>query len=91
MFRCSIFIKEKLLINILLENQDDKPIKISINNTTNSIDGVFSPMKKYIKIHNWFTKSLKLKFVDDYLVSYKKKWKIWHSDFSSYTVKVSIN
>jgi len=44
-----------------------------IHNTTNSIDGgVFSPMKKLFKIHNGFTKSLKIKMVDDYLVSYKK-------------------
>ena len=47
---------------------------ITIHNTTNSIDGgVFSPMKKLIKIHNGFTKNLKLKMVDDYLVNYKKK------------------
>jgi len=47
---------------------------ILIHNTTNAIDGgVFSPMKKLLKIHNGFTKSLKLKMVDDYLVSYKKK------------------
>ena len=47
---------------------------ITIDNTTNSIDGgVFSPMKKLIKIHNGFTKSLKLKLVDDYLINYKKK------------------
>jgi hypothetical protein len=47
---------------------------ITIHNTTNSIDGgVFSPMKKLIKIHNGFTKSLKIKMVDDYLVNYKVK------------------
>ena len=47
---------------------------IMIHNTTNSIDGgVFSPIKKLLKIHNGFTKSLKLKMVDDYLVNYKKK------------------
>jgi hypothetical protein len=47
---------------------------ILIHNTTNAIDGgVFSPMKKLLKIHNGFTKSLKLKMVDDYLVTYKKK------------------
>jgi len=41
-----------------------------IHNTTNALDGgVFSPMKKLIKIHNGFTKNLKLKMVDDYLVS----------------------
>ena len=45
-----------------------------IHNITNSLDGgVFSPMKKLIKIHNGFTKSLKIKMVDDYLVNYKKK------------------
>jgi len=47
---------------------------ITIHNTTNSIDGgVFSPLKKLLKIHNGFTKSLKIKMVDDYLVNYKKK------------------
>lgn len=47
---------------------------IKIHNTTNAIDGgVFSPMKKLLKIHNGYDKSLKLKIVDDYLVSYKKK------------------
>lgn len=52
------------------KNQKD----IVIHNTINSIDGgVFSPMKKLIKIHNGFTKSLKIKMVDDYLVSYKKE------------------
>ena len=45
-----------------------------IDNTTNSIDGgVFSPMKKLLNIHNGFTKSLKLKIVDFYLVYYHKK------------------
>ncbi len=47
---------------------------ITIHNTTNAIDGgLFSPMKKLLKIHNGFTKSLKLKMVDDYLVNYKGK------------------
>jgi hypothetical protein len=51
------------------KNQKD----IVIHNTTNALDGgVFSPMKKLLKIHNGFTKSLKIKMVDDYLVSYKK-------------------
>jgi len=41
---------------------------IMIHNTTNAIDGgLFSPMKKLLKFHNGFTKSLKLKMVDDYL------------------------
>ena len=44
-----------------------------INNTTNAIDGgVFSPMKKLMNIHTGFTKSLKLKIVDFYLVYYHK-------------------
>jgi len=30
-------------------------------------------MKKLLKIHNGFTKNLKIKMVDDYLVNYKKK------------------
>ena len=30
-------------------------------------------MKKLIKIYNGFTKSLKIKMVDDYLVNYKVK------------------
>jgi len=47
---------------------------ILIYNTTNSIDGgVFSPMKKLLKIHNGFTKNLKIKMVDDYLVNYNVK------------------
>jgi hypothetical protein len=46
---------------------------LNIQNTTNGLDGgVFSPMKKLLKIHNGFTKSLKLKMVDDYLLNYKK-------------------
>ena len=46
----------------------------TIPNTTNCLDGgVFSPMKMLIKIHRGLSKSLKLKIVDDYLVSYKKK------------------
>lgn len=48
--------------------------KIVIHNTTNAIDGgVFSPMKKLLKIHNGFSKNLKIKIVDDYLVNYNKK------------------
>ena len=46
---------------------------LDIHNTTNSLDGaVFSPMKMLIKIHRGLTKSLKLKMVDDYLISNKK-------------------
>ena len=44
-----------------------------IHNTTNSLDGgVFSPMKMLIKIHRGLSKSLKLKMVDDYLLTNKK-------------------
>jgi len=47
---------------------------LKTQNTTNGLDGgVFSLMKKLLKIHNGFTKSLKLKMVDDYLLNYKKK------------------
>ena len=46
---------------------------LEIHNTTNAIDGgVFSPMKKLMNIHSGFTKSLKLKIVDFYLVYYHK-------------------
>ena len=59
--------------NIICHHNKPKT-SFTIHNTTNSIDGgVFSPMKKLIKIHNGFTKSLKLKLVDDYLINYKKK------------------
>ena len=56
----------------LFTYKNEKNIKI--HNTTNAIDGsVFSPMKKLLKIHNGFSKSLKLKIVEDCLVTYKKK------------------
>ena len=46
---------------------------LHVHNTTNSLDGgVFSPMKMLIKIHRGLNKSLKLKMVDDYLVTNKK-------------------
>ena len=46
---------------------------ITIHNTTNAIDrGLFSPMKKLLKIDNRFTKSLKLTMVDFYLANYGK-------------------
>ena len=48
--------------------------ELLIPNTTNLIEGgVFSPLKIFIKIHRGLSKSLKLKIVDDYLVSYRKK------------------
>jgi hypothetical protein len=47
---------------------------LNIQNTTNGLDGeVFFPMKKLLKIRKRFTKSLKLKMVDDYLLNYKNK------------------
>ena len=47
--------------------------EFNIHNTTNAIDGgVFSPMKKLMNIHNGFSKSLKIKIVDFYLVNYGK-------------------
>lgn len=48
--------------------------KLNLSNTTNLIEGgVFSPLKILIKIHRGLSKNLKLKIVDDYLVSYKKR------------------
>ena len=48
--------------------------RLSLSNTTNLIEGgVFSPLKILIKIHRGLSKNLKLKIVDDYLLTYKKK------------------
>ena len=64
---------KSLLTNLPYLFTYQKYKNITIHNTTNAIDGgVFSPMKKLLKIHNGFTKSLKIKIVDDYLVNYKK-------------------
>ena len=53
---------------------DNKHKNIKIPNTTNTLDGgTFSPLKILIKIHRRFSKNLKLKLVDDYLLNYKKK------------------
>ena len=47
---------------------------LSMFNTTNLIEGgVFSPLKILIKIHRGLSKRLKLKIVDDYLITYRKK------------------
>jgi len=47
---------------------------ITASNTTNSLEGgVFSPMKFKINPHRGMSKSLKLKMVDEFLVSYNKK------------------
>jgi len=43
-------------------------------NTTNSLDGgVFTQLKKLIKLHQGMSRSLKVKLIDDYLVNYNKK------------------
>ena len=45
-----------------------------IPNTTNSLDGgVFTQLKKLIKLHQGMSRSLKVKLIDDYLVNYNKK------------------
>ena len=46
--------------------------KLLSPNTTNLIEGEFSPLKILIKIHRGLSKNLKLKIVDDFLVNYKK-------------------
>ena len=47
---------------------------LQIPNTTNSLDGgVFTQLKKLIKLHQGMGKSLKVKLIDDYLVKYNKK------------------
>ncbi len=64
---------KNLLRNIPYLFTYKKYSKFNIHNTTNAIDGgVFSPMKKLMNIHNGFSKSLKIKIVDFYLVNYKK-------------------
>ena len=48
--------------------------KYQIPNTTNSLDGgVFTQLKKLIKLHQGMSRSLKVKLIDDYLVKYNKK------------------
>ena len=47
---------------------------LQIVNTTNSLDGgVFTQLKKLIKLHQGMSRSLKMKLIDDYLVNYNKK------------------
>ena len=44
-----------------------------IPNTTNSLDGgVFTQLKKLIKLHQGISRNLKVKLIDDYLVHYNK-------------------
>jgi hypothetical protein len=46
---------------------------LQISNTTNSLDGgVFTQLKKLIKLHQGMGRSLKVKLIDDYLVNYNK-------------------
>jgi hypothetical protein len=48
--------------------------KLQITNTTNALDGgVFSQLKKLVKIHQGIGKSLKIKLIDEFLVNYNKK------------------
>lgn len=48
--------------------------EVKLHNTTNALDGgIFSHLKKLIKLHQGISKSLKTKLVDDYLVNYNKK------------------
>jgi hypothetical protein len=43
-------------------------------NTTNALDGgVFSHLKKLIKLHQRLAKKRKVKLIDEYLDSYNKK------------------
>ena len=45
-----------------------------VSNTTNSLDGgVFTQLKKLIKLHQGMSRSLKVKLIDDYLINYNKK------------------
>ena len=47
---------------------------LQIPNTTNSLDGgVFTQLKKLIKLHQGMSRSLKVKLIDDYLVNYNVK------------------
>jgi len=47
---------------------------LNISNTTNSLDGgVFTQLKKLIKLHQGMSRSLKVKLIDDYLVNYNQK------------------
>lgn len=47
--------------------------KLQIPNTTNALDGgVFTQLKKLIKLHQGITKSLKIKLIDEFFVNYNK-------------------
>jgi hypothetical protein len=56
----------------LFTYKKDKNIKMA--NTTNALDGgVFSHLKKLIKLHQGLAKKRKVKLIDEYLDSYNKK------------------
>jgi hypothetical protein len=47
---------------------------LNIVNTTNGLDGgVFSQLKKLVKLHQGISRSLKTKLIDDYLVNYNDR------------------
>ena len=47
---------------------------LNIVNTTNALDGgVFTQLKKLMKLHQGMGRSLKTKLIDDYLVNYNKR------------------
>ncbi len=63
-------IRKNLPLRVTYNNYPD----LSLPNTTNLIEGrVFSTLKILIKIHRGLSKSLKLKIVDYYLMTYRKK------------------
>jgi len=50
--------------------------EFNIPNTTNHLDGgVFSQLKKLIKLHQGLAKKRKVKLIDEFLSSYNKKYK----------------
>jgi|GEM_PF-2225785 len=47
---------------------------LNIPNTTNSLDGgVFSQLKKFIKLHQGLAKKRKVKFIDEFLNDYNER------------------
>jgi len=47
---------------------------IKLSNTTNHLDGgVFSQLKKFIKLHQGLYKSNKVKFIDEFLSTYNER------------------
>ncbi|WP_415407299.1 hypothetical protein ACLHDG_01875 [Sulfurovum sp. CS9] len=54
-------------------SKDLKKIVSRLTSTTSLDGGVFTQLKKLIKLHQGMSRSLKVKLIDDYLVSYNKK------------------